>query len=82
MTRGCSDHFVEAIPAVKGLPVAARKRLGKVHDDRAYASRAHPAWLRGCGIAARIARHGVKSRERLGRCDRSLNGPSDGFTVS
>ena len=59
--------FVESIPAVKGLAGRARKRPGKLHSNRAYASRAHRAWLRSRGIAARIARYGVKSRERLGR---------------
>jgi transposase len=59
--------LVEAIPAVGGLSGRARKRPGRLHADRAYASRAHQAWLRGHGIAARIARYGVESRERLGR---------------
>jgi transposase len=52
---------------VKGLRGRARKLPGKLHADRAYASRAHRAWLRRRGIAARIARYGVESRERLGR---------------
>ncbi|MBQ5942681.1 transposase [Massilia sp. AB1] len=59
--------LVEAIPAVKGLSGRARLRPSKLHADRAYASRAHRAWLRRRGIAARIARYGVESRERLGR---------------
>ena len=59
--------LVQSIPAVKGLPGRARKRPAKLHADRAYASRAHRAWLRRRGIAARIARYGVESRERLGR---------------
>lgn len=59
--------IVEAIPAIKGLSGRARKRRGKLHADRAYASRTHRAWLRGRGIAARIARYGVESHERLGR---------------
>jgi len=59
--------LVESIPAVKGLAGRARKRPGKLHADRAYASRAHRAWLRSRGIAARIARYGVEWRERLGR---------------
>lgn len=59
--------LVESIPAVKGLAGHARKRPGKVHADRAYASRAHRARLRSRGIAARIARYGVESRDRLGR---------------
>ena len=35
--------LVESIPAVKGLSGRARKRTGKLHADRAYASRAHRA---------------------------------------
>jgi transposase len=58
--------IVEAIPAIKGLSGRARKRPGKLHADRAYASRAHRVWLRWRGIAARIGRYGVESRERLG----------------
>jgi len=59
--------LVESIPAVKGLSGRARKRPGKLHADRAYASRAHRVWLRRRGILAQIARYGVESRERLGR---------------
>jgi transposase len=59
--------MITAIPAMAGLPGRARKRPGKLRADRAYASRAHRAWLRQRGIAARIARYGVESRERLGR---------------
>jgi transposase len=59
--------IIEAIPAIKGLSGRARKRPGKLHADRAYASRVHRAWLRRRGIAPRIARYGVESRERLGR---------------
>jgi hypothetical protein len=55
--------LVEAIAAVKGLSDRARKRPG----NRAYASRSQRAWPRYRGIAARIARYGVESRERLGR---------------
>ncbi|WP_370663343.1 IS5 family transposase [Massilia mucilaginosa] len=58
---------LESIPAVEGLSGRARKRPSKLHADRAYASRAHRAWLRRRGISARIARYGVESRERLGR---------------
>jgi len=56
-----------AISGVKGLPSRPRKRPGKLHADRAYSSRAYRAWLLRRGIAARIARYGVESRERLGR---------------
>jgi transposase len=57
--------IVEAIPAVKGLSGRARKRPGKLHADRAYASRAHRAWLRRRGITARIARYGVESQVNI-----------------
>jgi transposase len=59
--------LVESIPSVKGLAGRSRIRPGKLHADRAYASRAHRARLRSRGIAARIARYRVQSRERLGR---------------
>lgn len=59
--------LVKSIPAVKGLAGRARKRPGKPHADRAYASRAQRVWLRRRGIAARIAHYGMESRERLGR---------------
>ena len=59
--------IIKAIPAIKGLSGRALKRPGQLHADRAYASRAHRAWLRRRGIAARIARYGIKSREQLGR---------------
>jgi hypothetical protein len=51
------------------IPMSGRasKRSGKLYADRVYASRAHCAWLRRQDIAARIARYGVESRERLGR---------------
>lgn len=51
--------LVDSISAVKGLAGRARKRSGKLHADRAYASRSHRAWLQGRGVAARIARYGV-----------------------
>lgn len=59
--------LVESIPFVKELPGRARIHPGKLHADRAYASRAHRTWLRQRGIAAWIARYGVESRERLGQ---------------
>jgi transposase len=59
--------LVEAIPALKGLSGRARERPENLHADRAYASPAHRAWLRRRGIAARVTRYGVESRERPGR---------------
>jgi hypothetical protein len=49
------------------LEAVPRKRPAKLHADKAYASRAHRAWLRSRGIAPRIARYGIESRERLGK---------------
>jgi hypothetical protein len=59
--------LVESIPAVKGLTGRIRKLLGELHADRAYASIGHRAWLRSRGIAVRITRYGLESREWLGR---------------
>ena len=59
--------WVESIPAVKGVVGRPCKRPSKLHADRAYASKARRVWLRSRGIAARNARYGVDSRERLGR---------------
>jgi len=73
--------LVESIPAIKGLSGRARKRLGKLHADRAYASTAHRAWLRRRGISARIARYGVAKAPRwrkvvVGRTPSSSNMPA------
>lgn len=38
--------LVKSFPAIKVLAGRARKGPGKLHADRAYASRAHRAWLR------------------------------------
>ncbi|MGX9773072.1 IS5 family transposase [Janthinobacterium aestuarii] len=59
--------LLEAVPSVAGLAGRPRKRPAKLHADKAYASRAHRAWLRSRGIAPRIARYGIESRERLGK---------------
>jgi transposase len=59
-------RLVQSIPAIKELAGRACKRPGKLHADRAYASRAHRAWLRSRGIAARVERYGVESREGPG----------------
>ena len=59
--------LLEAVPSVAGLVGRPRKRPVKLHADKAYASRAHRAWLRSRGIVPRIARYGIESRERLGK---------------
>lgn len=58
--------LLEAVPSIAGLAGRPRKRPTKLHVDKAYASRAHRAWLRSRGIAPRIACYGLESRERLG----------------
>lgn len=59
--------LVEAIPAIQGLSGRARKRPGTRRSDRAYAPRAHRAWLRQQGIASRIARYSGEPCQRHGR---------------
>lgn len=59
--------LLEAVPSVSGLAGRPRKRPEKLHADKAYASGAHRAWLRSRGIAPRIARYSIESRERLGK---------------
>jgi Transposase DDE domain len=44
-----------------------RRRLGKLRGDEAYHSAETIAWLRGRGIASRIARPGIEPAERPGR---------------
>ncbi|RKH47352.1 hypothetical protein D7X12_03210 [Corallococcus sicarius] len=59
--------LVDSVPAVR-LPSGQRRfRPAKVHGDKAYASRKNRLGLRLRGIAPRIARPGVESKERLGR---------------
>lgn len=59
--------LVAALPAVAGRRGRPRHRLGKLHADRAYRSRAFIAYLRQRGITPRIARYGEESKTHLGR---------------
>ncbi|WP_370450735.1 transposase [Corallococcus sp. CA047B] len=59
--------LVDSVPAVRMPSGQRRFRPGKLHTDKAYASRKNRSGLRLRGIAARIARPGVESKERLGR---------------
>jgi transposase len=64
------ERLVDAIPPLRqprGAPGRPRRRPGKLHADKAYASRKNRAALRRRGIAPRIARPTVDSSERLGR---------------
>jgi hypothetical protein len=64
---GASQPLVRAIPAVRSRRGPRRRRPGKLRGDKAYHSAETLAWLRGRGIASRIARPGIESPERLGR---------------
>ncbi|NOK34554.1 transposase [Corallococcus exercitus] len=55
------------MPAARMPPGQRRLRPGKLHADKAYASRKNRRGLRLRGIVARLARPGVESKERLGR---------------
>jgi hypothetical protein len=59
--------LVRAIPAVRSRRGPRRRRPGKPRGDKACHSAEAIAWLRGHGIASRIARPGIESAERLGR---------------
>lgn len=61
------EQTLDAIPAVAGLDGRPRKRPDKLHADKGYDCRRCRDELRGRGIAARIARKGIESKERLGR---------------
>ena len=59
--------MVDRIAPVRGRPGRPRRRPAKMHGDLGYASAANRRGLRARGIAPRIARKGIESRERLGR---------------
>nr|WP_158616910.1 transposase [Corallococcus exercitus] len=59
--------LVDSVPAVRMPSGQRRLRPRKVASDKAYAFRKNQRGLRQRGIAARIARPGVESKERLGR---------------
>jgi transposase len=59
--------LLDAIPDVKQPRGRPRHRPAKLHADKAYASRKNRRELRRRGIAARIARPGIESKQRLGR---------------
>lgn len=59
--------LLDAVPEVKQPRSRPRHRPGKLHADKAYSSRKNRRGLRRCGITARIARHGIESKQRLGR---------------
>ena len=67
-----SDAFalqplVRAIPAIRSRRGPRRRKPGKLHADKACDQADLRAWVRGRGIAVRIARKGTETGARLGR---------------
>jgi IS5 family transposase len=58
---------LDAVPAVKTPSSQRQFRPKTAHGDKAYASKKNRRGLRRRGIAPRIARPGVGSKERLGQ---------------
>jgi transposase len=64
------EPLIDAIPPIlgpRGRPGSPRKRPAKLHADKGYDFPRSRRYLRRRGIAARIARRGIDSSERLGR---------------
>ena len=64
------EPLVDAVPPIwrpVGEPGRPRRRPAKLHGDKGYDYPVLRRALRRRGIAPRIARRGVESRERLGR---------------
>jgi len=59
--------LIEAIPRVHSRRGPRRRRPDKVRADKAYEAVELRRWLRQRGIASRIARKGIESKERLRR---------------
>jgi transposase len=58
---------VKGIPPIRSRRGRRRRRPGKLHADKGYDHDHLRLWLRGRGIAHRIARKGIESSTRLGR---------------
>jgi hypothetical protein len=54
--------LIRAIPAIKSRRGPRRRRLAKLHADKAYDHAALRTWLRDRAIAVRIARKGIETR--------------------
>ena len=61
------EATIDAIQPIKRSTGRPRKRPAKLHADKGYASKKNKAALRKRGIAPRIARKGVESKQKLGR---------------
>ena len=61
------EPTLDAIDPIKRPRGRPRKRPDKLHADKGYESKKNKAALRRRGIAPRIARKGIESKQRLGR---------------
>jgi transposase len=59
--------LVRAIPAIRSRRGPRRRRPAKLHADKACDQADLRAWVRGRGIAVRIARKGTETSDKLGR---------------
>ena len=59
--------LIRAVPAVRSRRGPRRRRPAKLHADKAGDQADLRAWVRGRGIAARIARKGTETSDKLGR---------------
>lgn len=59
--------LVMAIPAIRSRRGPRRRKPAKLHADKAYDHVDLRAWVRGRGIAVRIARKGIESSKKLGK---------------
>jgi hypothetical protein len=68
-TKRClrPQALIRAIPAIRSRRGPRRRKPAKLHADKAYDQADLRAWIRGRGIAVRIARKGIEASDRLGR---------------
>jgi transposase len=59
--------LIRAVPAIRSRRGPRRRRPARLHAGKAYDQADLRAWLRGRGIAVRIARRGIEASDRLGR---------------
>ena len=61
------EATLDAIPPIRGRRGRPRRRPAKLHGDKGYDFAVKRRALRARGIVPRLARRGIKSKERLGR---------------
>jgi transposase len=59
--------LIRAVPAIRSRRGPRRRRPAKLHAGKACDQADLRAWVRSRGIAARIARKGIETGDRLGR---------------